>query len=55
MKQNPVPVEQYYYSEEEWARRGCGPLPKERRREKFLEQCARGNPRIDGKHVKGYN
>ena len=55
MTQPSQPVEQYYYSEEEWARLGCGPLPNKRRREKFLEQCARGNPRIDGKHVKGYN
>jgi len=52
-KKKPVP--QYYYSEEEWNRLGCGPLPEERDRNKFLDQCARGNPKIDGKVVKGYN
>jgi hypothetical protein len=24
------PVDQYYYSKEEWERLGCGPLPPER-------------------------
>jgi hypothetical protein len=55
MKQNPVPVEQYYYSEKEWSRLGCGPLPEKRQRENFLKACAQGNPAIDGKHVKGSN
>jgi hypothetical protein len=55
MEPNKIPVQQYYYSDSEWTRLGCGPLPEERRREKFLEQCARGNPVIDGKAVKGYN
>lgn len=55
MTQNGQPVEQYYYSDIEWDRLGCGPLPEERKREKFLEACARGNPAIDGKAVKGYN
>jgi hypothetical protein len=27
------PVEQYYYSESEWDRLGCGPLPAERDRD----------------------
>ena len=36
MEQNKQPVEQYYYSEEEWARLGCGPLPAERN--KLAEQ-----------------
>ena len=55
MDQNKKPVAQYYYSEEEWAILGCGPLPDERDRNKFLDACARGNPKIDGKAVKGYN
>jgi hypothetical protein len=50
------PVEQYYYSKEEWARLGCGPLPPERDRNHQLQNtAARGNPTIDGKVVKGYN
>ena len=49
------PVKQYYYSDKEWDRLGCGPLPEERKRENFLEACAKGNPKIDGKAVKGYN
>jgi hypothetical protein len=56
MEQNKKPVAQYYYSEEEWARLGCGPLPEERDRVKqHLDACAKGNPKIDGKTVKGYN
>lgn len=55
MKRTPVPVEQYYYAESEWARLGCGPLPPERTRNLFLEQFAQGNPKVDGKHVKGSN
>jgi hypothetical protein len=55
MEQNKKPVEQYYYSEEEWARLGCGPLPPERDRNRFIEAHAQGNPRTDGKVVKGYN
>ena len=50
------PVEHYYYSENEWSRLGCGPLPPERVRGHQLENvAARGNPVIDGKHIKGYN
>ena len=50
------PVESYYYSEDEWARLGCGPLPPERDRNRQLENVvARGNPKIDGKNIKGYN
>ena len=49
------PVQQFFYSEEEWSRLGCGPLPEERKREQHLEAHARGNPKIDGKAVKGYN
>jgi hypothetical protein len=56
MEQVKKPVAQYYYSEEEWNRLGCGPLPKERDRSKqHLDACAKGNPKIDGKAVKGYN
>lgn len=55
MEQNKKPVDQYYYSEKEWDRIGCGPLPKERDRNKFLDAYSQGNPKIDGKAVKGYN
>lgn len=50
------PVESYYYSEDEWKRLGCGPLPPERNRAKqFQETHARGNPLTDNNIVKGYN
>ena len=55
MEQKTKPVAQYYYSESEWNRIGCGQLPEERKRDKFLEACAKGNPKTDGKAVKGYN
>lgn len=56
MEQARKPVEHYYYSEEEWARLGCGPLPPERDRANQLQNVvAKGNPAIDGKHIKGYN
>jgi hypothetical protein len=55
MEQNKKPVEQYYYSEDEWNRLGCGPLPKERDRNRLQDAHAKGNPVIDGKAVKGYN
>ena len=55
MEQNKQPVDKFYYSEREWDRLGCGPLPEERRRENFQEAHARGNPKIDGKNIKGYN
>ena len=55
MQQTKLPVEQYYYSEEEWARLGCGPLPEKRRRDGFQQAHAKGNPPVDGKAVKGYN
>jgi hypothetical protein len=38
MEQNKQPVERYYYSEKEWARIGCGPLPLERDRSRLVEQ-----------------
>ena len=37
MEQNKHPVQQYYYSESEWDRLGCGPLPLERRRENLID------------------
>lgn len=56
MEQHKQPVAQYYYSKEEWDRLGCGPIPPERDRANQLQNAAsKGNPRIDGKHVKGYN
>jgi hypothetical protein len=56
MDQPHKPVEQYYYSESEWDRLGCGPLPPERDRDQQRQSVmARGNPITDGKHIKGYN
>jgi hypothetical protein len=55
-QQKKSPVDQYYYSEDEWARLGCGPLPPERDRVRQLQNvAARGNPLSDGKNIKGYN
>jgi len=55
MKPNKKPVEGYYYSKQEWNRLGCGPLPDERDRSKLQDAHAKGNPKVDGKAVKGYN
>lgn len=56
MEHNKKPVDKFYYSEQEWARLGCGPLPPERdRNQKHEDAHAQGNPKIDGKVVKGYN
>ena len=55
MEQNKRPVEQCYYSEDEWARLGCGTLPEERDRNRLQDAHASGNPAIDGKAVKGNN
>ena len=56
MEQKKKPVEGYYYSQEEWDRLGCGPLPAERdRNQAFQDTHAKGNPKIDGKVIKGYN
>ena len=52
---NKEPVKQFFYSDKEWGRLGCGPLPEDRKRENFIDAHARGNPKIDGKVVKGYN
>jgi hypothetical protein len=56
MEQKKDPVKQYYYSEKEWNRLGCGPLPAERdHAHQVQEVMARANPKIDGKAIKGYN
>jgi hypothetical protein len=55
VEQQRKPVEQYYYSEKEWNRLGCGPLPKERDRSKLLDAHAKGNPKVDNNVIKGYN
>jgi hypothetical protein len=56
MEQKKQPVEQYYYSESEWNRLGCGALPAERDRHQTLQDDrAKGNPQIDDKALKGYN
>ena len=56
MEQNKKPVDKFFYSEQEWDRLGCGPLPAERdRAQQHLDACAKGNPKVDGKVVKGYN
>lgn len=61
--QNKKPVDLYYYSQAEWDRLGCGPLPPERDRsrvkdftsEQKEDIIARANPKIDNNVVKGYN
>jgi hypothetical protein len=63
MEHKKKPVEGYYYSEQEWDRLGCGPLPPERNREiqdqekrqAHQRAAGRGNPKIDNNVVKGYN
>ena len=55
MEQNKKPVDKFFYSEQEWDRLGCGPLPKERKKDNFLKAHAKGNPKVDGKNIKGYN
>ena len=56
MEHNKKPVDKFYYSEKEWDRLGCGPLPKERNiTQRHQDACAKGNPKVDGKVVKGYN
>jgi hypothetical protein len=55
MEQNQKPVAQYYYSEKEWDRLGCGPLPEERKKDHFLEARDRGNIKLDKKTIRGYN
>jgi hypothetical protein len=54
--QDKKPVEQYFYSQKEWDRLGCGTLPRERERSQQLQNVhAKGNPKTDGNAVKGYN
>ena len=55
VEQQKKPVDKYFYSEAEWTRLGCGPLPEERKKDSLLTAHAKGNPKIDGKAVKGYN
>jgi hypothetical protein len=56
MEQPTKPVEKYYYSESEWDRLGCGPLPPERDRNRQLENVMfKGNPPTDNNAIKGYN
>ena len=55
MEQNKKPVEQWHYSEKEWDRIECDPLPEQRDRNNIIDAHAKGNPQIDGKAVKGYN
>jgi hypothetical protein len=58
VEQQKKPVDKYYYSEKEWDRLGCGKLPAERDRnlvQTHQDAHAKGNPKIDGKAVKGYN
>jgi hypothetical protein len=55
MEQKKDPVKQYYYSDREWDRLGCGPLPEERKRDNFINAHTKGNPPIDNNVVKGYN
>ena len=56
------PVASFYYSESEWNRLGCGPLPPERDRanrdftsEQKQKIIARANPKIDNNIIKGDN
>lgn len=56
MEQKKTPVKQFYYSDREWDRLGCGPLPAERDRARQAEEVmARANPWTDGKVIKGSN
>jgi len=50
-KKQPVPI--YYYSEAEWDRLGCGPLPPERNLDlQYAVENSIKDPRDAGK---GYN
>jgi len=55
MQNKKKPVAEYFYSADEWNRLGCGPLPPERDLNKLQQAHAKGNPKIDGKAIKGYN
>jgi hypothetical protein len=41
-----MPVQSYYYSEKEWDRIGCGPLPPERNRELLNKSPSDGPDRF---------
>jgi len=41
-----MPVQAYYYSEDEWDRLGCGPLPPERNKELVNESASDGSDRF---------
>jgi hypothetical protein len=56
MEQNKKPVDKFFYSEKEWDRLGCGPLPKERNlSQQKADIIARASPWTDGKTIKGSN
>ena len=57
MEQNKKePVKQFFYSDKEWGRLGCGPLPPERDHGRIHQDAhAKGNPKFDKNIVKGYN
>ena len=56
MEQTKQPVKQYFYSDKEWDRLGCGPLPAERDRARQAEEViARANPWQDKNIIKGSN
>ena len=56
MEQNKKPVSQFYYTDKEWDRLGCGPLPAERAQAKQAEEViARANPWQDKNIIKGSN
>ena len=50
-KKQPVPI--YYYSEDEWNRLGCGPLPDERNRD--LQHAIENSVKDPRDAGKGYN
>jgi hypothetical protein len=56
MEQNKKPVDKFFYSEKEWDRLGCGPLPRKRDiAQQHVESHAKGNPKVDNNVSKGYN
>lgn len=56
MQHTKIPVPQYFYSEDEWARLGCGPLPPERARNHQLKTAhIKDYTVVDNLGTKGYN
>jgi len=49
------PVRQYYYSDREWDRLGCGPLPDERRCETKILASTSDNYKVNIEPVKELN